>query len=163
MTTQQIILTITATSAGLIAGLFYAYSCSVNLGLGKLNDTAYLSSMQSINNEIMNPIFFATFMGTLLLLPVSTWYEYKNGASANFYLLAGATLVYVVGTFGVTMAGNVPLNEVLERFDIRASSAVEQALQRKNFEQPWNAFHAVRTWASVASFVLVIIACIKSK
>jgi uncharacterized membrane protein len=163
MTTQQIILIITATAAGLTAGLFYAFSCSVNLGLGKLADDAYLSAMQSINKEILNPVFFAGFMGTLFLLPLSTWYEYKNGLSVNFYLLAGATLFYAIGTFGVTMGGNVPLNEVLERFDIHAASAAEQALQRKAFEQPWNAFHAVRTTASLISFVLVVIACVKGK
>jgi uncharacterized membrane protein len=161
MTTQQIILTITATSTGLIAGLFYAYSCSVNPGLGKLTDEAYLAAMQSINREILNPVFFAAFMGTLLLLPISTWLQYRLGSGSTFYLLLGATLMYAIGTFGVTMFGNVPLNEALDKFNIQAASAKDLANQRALFENPWNSFHSIRTYANIVAFILVVIACIR--
>ncbi|MET3535054.1 anthrone oxygenase family protein [Chryseobacterium limigenitum] len=69
-----ILLIVTAVLTALIAGLFYAYSCSVVLGLGKLSDTEYLKAMQSINREILNPVFFVSFMGTAVLLPISTFY-----------------------------------------------------------------------------------------
>jgi uncharacterized membrane protein len=42
---------------GLIAGLFFAYACSVNLGLTRLADAEYLKAMQSINGAILNPWF----------------------------------------------------------------------------------------------------------
>lgn len=160
---QQFLLIITILATGLIAGLFYAYSCSVNLGLGKLSDQAYLSSMQAINREILNPVFFASFMGTLILLPLSTWLEYRNGTTAGFYWLLAATLCYAIGTFGVTLLGNVPLNDALDKFVIHSASAIEQAAQRKAFEGPWNTFHTVRTVASVVSFVLVVVACVKGR
>src|SRR5206468_9628718 len=86
MTFANIILLATATTTALIAGLFYAYSCSVNAGLGKLSDAAYLAAMQSINREILNPLFFMSFMGTLLLLPVCTWVHYSKPVSLRFYL-----------------------------------------------------------------------------
>ncbi len=62
MTVVNIILLITATLTGLSAGLFYAYACSVNSGLGRLPDREYLAAMQSINREILNPVFFAGFL-----------------------------------------------------------------------------------------------------
>ena len=108
MTTQQLVLIVTATSTALIAGLFYAYSCSVNIGLGKLSDEGYIAAMQSINREIQNPLFFASFMGTPVLLTVSAWMHYKIDALNTFYLLLTAALFYVIGAFAVTLFGNVP-------------------------------------------------------
>jgi len=157
MTIKNLILIITATSTALIAGLFYAYSCSVNIGLGKLSDEGYIAAMQSINREIQNPLFFASFMGTLLLLPVSTWLQYKAGESNTFLFLLAATLIYAIGTFGVTMFGNVPLNGVLDKFNLHSASVEEIVKQRAMFELPWNRLHNIRTIASVVSLVLVII------
>jgi uncharacterized membrane protein len=159
MTFANIILLATATTTALIAGLFYAYSCSVNWGLGRLTDAGYLSAMQSINRAILNPLFFMSFMGTLLLLPLSTFLQYSNPVSPRFYLLLIATLVYAIGTFGVTIAGNVPLNEALDRFNIQSASAEEIARQRVLFEVPWNKLNAVRTIANVIALILVLIAC----
>ena len=148
----------TAVVSGLIAGLFYSYSCSVNPGLGALSDSNYLSAMQSINRAILNPVFFCSFMGTLLLLPISTYQHYGTGN--RFYLLLAATLVYAVGTFGVTMFGNVPLNEALAKIDLTNASAQELAEYRSRFEIPWNRLNAIRTYASILAFVLTLIACL---
>jgi uncharacterized membrane protein len=163
MTTQQLVLLVTATVTALIAGLLYSYSCSVNIGLAKLSDEGYIAAMQSINREIQNPVFFASFMGTLVLLPVSTWLHYKFGASNTFYLLLAATLFYAIGAFAVTMFGNVPLNEALDKFNLHSATSKEIAKQRILFEIPWNRLHTIRTLASVVSLVLVIIACISSE
>ncbi|ACT96463.1 anthrone oxygenase family protein [Dyadobacter fermentans] len=158
MTTINLFLLATALTSGLIAGLFYSYSCSVNPGLGALPDAGYLSAMQSINRAILNPVFFFSFMGTLLLLPLSTYQHLGTGT--RFYLLLGATLVYVIGTFGVTAAGNVPLNELLSKMNLTGASTDELAAHRLRFEMPWNRLHAIRTYASVLSFVLVLLACL---
>lgn len=160
MTIQNIILTVTTTLTALIAGLFYAYSCSVNIGLAKLPNDGYITAMQSINREIQNPIFFISFMGTLLLLPISTFFQYKAGAMDSFWLLLTATIIYCIGTFGVTIMGNVPLNEMLDKFNIQSASIEEISSIRNRFEIPWNRFHTIRTIAAVISLILVIIACI---
>lgn len=162
MNLQNIILVITITLTALIAGLFYSYACSVNLGLGKLTDSAYLLAMQSINREILNPVFFITFMGTLLFLPISSWMEYsKSGTSIAFWLLASATVIYAVGTFGITISFNVPLNDSLDKFLITSATAEQLAAQRKAFEIPWNRYNTLRTVAAVIALILVIISCIK--
>src|SRR5687767_787996 len=109
MTFANIALLAAAFTTALIAGLFYGYSCSVNGALGRLPDAGYLAAMQSINRVILNPLFFMSFMGALILLPLSTWLHYTNPVSLRFYFLLGATLAYGIGTFGVTMIGNVPL------------------------------------------------------
>lgn len=160
MTTQNIILVVTATLVALIAGLFYAYSCSVNIGLARLPNNEYIAAMQSINRAIQTPIFFISFMGTLLMLPISTFLQYKIGAMNSFWLLLAATIVYCIGTFGVTLLGNVPLNEVLDKFNLQSATIQEIANARTQFETPWNRLHTIRTIAAIITLVLVIIACI---
>lgn len=155
---MSLILIATALASGLIAGLFYSYSCSVNPGLGALPDEGYLAAMQSINRAILNPVFFLSFMGTLILLPLSTYQHF--GASQRFYWLVAATVVYAIGTFGVTIFGNVPLNDALDKVNLTSSSAQELAQYRLRFEIPWNRLHAVRTVASIVSFAMVLIACL---
>lgn len=46
---QNLSLFLATLLCGLLAGLFYGYSCSVNNGLGRLNDPGYLKAMRSIN------------------------------------------------------------------------------------------------------------------
>lgn len=161
MKMTTILLIITATVTALIAGLFYAYSCSVVLGLGKLSDSEYLKSMQSINREILNPVFFLSFMGTAFLLPISTFLY--RGQNLVFILLLMATLAYLIGVFGVTMFGNVPLNDQLDKFDIVNSSAEAIKEMRNNFERKWNFLNNIRTVFSVITIVLTVCACIWNK
>lgn len=155
------LLIITATLTALIGGLFYAYSCSVILGLGKLSDIEYLKSMQSINREILNPVFFMSFMGTAALLPV-TMFVFRGQSPAFMFLLL-ASLVYLIGVFGVTIFGNVPLNNQLEQFDIVNSSVEAAKKMRTIFEDRWNFLNHIRSISSAISIILVICACIWNK
>ena len=156
---SNIILFLAALSTALMAGLFYSYSCSVNPGLGKLGDKEYLMAMQSINRAILNPAFFSAFLGALILLPLAAYLNY-NIQSARFWLLCIAAVIYTIGLFGVTMFGNVPLNEVLDKFSINTSSIEEIHAMRKLFEGPWNNYHFIRTLAVVFSLLCVLMACI---
>jgi uncharacterized membrane protein len=146
---------------GLIAGLFYSYSCSVNLGLSKLSDIEYLKAMKSINKEILNPWFFLSFMGSLVVTPLSTWLYYEtNGTDASFYLLLTASMLYVLGVFGVTVVGNVPLNNALEKLDIEGGAHQEMSTKRIDFEIPWNRFHFIRTLANSMALALLVFAIV---
>ena len=70
-----------------------------------------------------------------------------------------ASIVYFVGVFGVTVLGNVPLNEALDKFDLATASASEINAQRIKFEVSWNRLHAIRTIASMISLVLTVVTC----
>lgn len=148
---------ITAMLLALIAGLFYSYSCSVCPGLGRLSDAEYLRAMQSINRAILNPWFFASFIGTVIMMPVSTWIMYRaEGAGPSFYLFLAASILYIAGVFGVTIAGNVPLNNLLDRFDMARAAGEEIKNKRIAFETPWNRLHLIRTLANIISLVLFL-------
>jgi len=156
-------LVISALLTGISAGLFYSYSCSVNPGLGKLGDAEYLRAMQEINKAILNPAFFTSFMGSVVMLVLANWLSYSGQHAFQLKMLLTATVIYLVGVFGLTVTGNVPLNEALAGFDIGGASATEIAQQRKLFEQPWNKFHAIRTFCSLAAFVFTLLSFYKLK
>lgn len=160
---QNNILFLSILLSGLLAGLLYGYSCSVNNGLKALTDDGYLKAMQAINIVIQNPYFFISFMGSILFLPLSTWHSYMQQNSAHFYLLLSATLIYIIGVFGVTLLGNVPLNNQLAKFNIDLSSETEIKAMRMTFESAWNRFHLVRTLCAIFSFALTLLAILKNR
>lgn len=161
MTTSNIVLALALTSAALITGLYYGYSCSVNPGLGKLPDAAYMSAMQSINKAILNPVFFFSFMGTLVLLPLAAYMNYNLIQPTRFYLLVAAAVLYLVGSFGVTIFGNVPLNDALAAFDLKSATAEAIHTARLDFEPRWNSLHQIRTVVSLICLVLTAFACLE--
>jgi uncharacterized membrane protein len=142
----------------LMAGLFYAWSCSVMLGFARLSDKEFVSAMQATNRAIQNPIFFIAFFGAPILLPLSAFLHY--GQSTRFSLLLAATIIYIIGTFGVTIFGNVPLNNTLDRFNLESATEEETAQQRANFEGRWNNLNTIRTVSSTLVVIFVVTACL---
>jgi len=161
LTIQNILFFLSVLLSALITGLLYGYACSVNPGLSKLTDSEYLKAMQSINKEILNPYFFISFAGTLFILPIATWYSRSHASPACFYVLLAATVIYVAGVVGVTVFGNIPLNNALAKFDVSNADITSLSQQRAAFESGWNKFHLLRTIFSILTTALAIIASIK--
>jgi uncharacterized membrane protein len=53
-----------ALGCGLMAGVFFAFSCFVMAALARLPVPQGLAAMQSINVRVLNPLFLGVFMGT---------------------------------------------------------------------------------------------------
>jgi uncharacterized membrane protein len=155
---ESIVLVVAGTLTALVAGLFFGFEVAVNGGLHRLKDPEYVGAMQSINVAILNPIFMLSFFGPVILLPLAS-FLYRD-SSVALGLLVGASLLYIIGTFGLTIAGNVPLNERLASVDATSSSDAEMSQARVQFEGRWNRLHSVRTLASSAATVVVFTACI---
>ena len=161
MVFENIILVLAGTLTALVTGLFYGYSVSVNGGLHRLNDSEYVKAMQSINVVIQNPLFFVSFIGPVILLPLAAFLQ-RDANPMQFALLLASSVIYIAGSFGLTMVGNVPLNERLAKFNASKSSGNEIAQARAGFEKPWNRLHAIRTIASIAASVLIFVAILSA-
>ncbi len=142
-------------ATGLMAGLWYAWTVSVIPGTRRVPDTTYIVTMQNINKAIINPAFIIPFMGIPLLLAGAAIVQFRAGDSRRGWLLASATATYIVGVLGVTIGGNVPLNDALEAFDLADSNEQAIADRRRSYETPWNRWHYLRTAANIGSFTLV--------
>ncbi|MBW1295018.1 DUF1772 domain-containing protein [Aquimarina litoralis] len=150
------VLFITVVLNALSAGFFFSWSVSVILGTKKVSDFTYLETMQHINREILNPVFFIVFIGSLITLMITT-FMYFNIKPIFWFVLA-STIVYLIGTFGITAFGNVPLNNQLDALDIAKLSTLELKNFRGYYERSWNYYHNIRTVSGLISFILLLIA-----
>jgi uncharacterized membrane protein len=146
---------ITVLLNALSAGFFFAWSVSVILGTKKVGDFTYLETMQSINKEILNPVFFIVFFGSLITLILNA--ALQNNNKLMFWLLLTSAIIYLIGTFGVTAFGNVPLNNELGALDIKALNTTELKNFRDYYESNWNQYHNIRTLSNMISFILLLI------
>lgn len=160
MNLKTIILTGAAITTGLSAGLLFGYQVSVIPAFQTLSDADYIASMQAINIAIQNPIFLLIFFGAALFLLGAVYLHRSTPSSLLFQLLVAATLLYIVGTLGITIAANVPLNDALAAFSLHSSTAQQAAIARSAFQGPWNTWHMIRTLAAFGSLVLIILACL---
>lgn len=158
---KHLLLLVTATLVALMAGLFYSWSVSVIPGLARVADDTYLKAMHAMNRAIQNPLFLLAFMGAVVLLPICTWQQYTGTFSGRAGLLLATTVVYGVGVFGVTVVGNVPLNNLLDAADVHRLTTEQTAALRTTFERPWVRLHTIRTVAAVVALVLVLLACLR--
>lgn len=131
---------------GLIAGLFYSFSCAVMLGLGRAGDRTFVEAMQRINVAILNGWFFLSFAGALLLTALASLLHLQAPWRGVLVWIVAALVLYVV-VLVVTMAVNVPLNDRLAAGGSDAPGALRVA-----FEAPWLRWNLVRTLASTAAF-----------
>lgn len=152
---KNVLFFITILLNALSVGVFFAWSVSVVLGTKKVGDFTYLETMQSINKEILNPVFFIVFFGSLITLMFNAYFQ-SNYRPVCVLIIISA-VIYLVGTIGVTAFGNVPLNDELELLDIKQLSLSELKKFRIYYENKWNQFHSIRTVAGMVSFTLLLI------
>ena len=151
MSFALIFLVLAAFASALIAGLFYAYHWSVMPGLNAIDPLAAVKAMKSINVVIINPIFAFSFFGTLVFGGIAALLHVTALRTAPGLLVWAAFLVYALGTFGVTVMFNVPLNNQLAATSPTAANAAEFW---RTFYEPWMFWNLVRTIASMIALVL---------
>jgi uncharacterized membrane protein len=134
---------------GLIAGVYYAFACSVMLGLGASGDRTFIEAMQNINKKIENPLFFLTFFGAFVL-PAWALRTFRHDRRLRLWIAAGLVL-YTIGLL-TTMAVNVPLNNQLAAAGNPARIA-DPAAVRARFEDTWNMWNIARAVLSTGAVV----------
>lgn len=144
-----------ALGCGLIAGVFFAFSTFVMNALARLQPAQGITAMQSINITVINPLFMAVFLGTAaacILLGISSLLRWHQPGAA--YLLLGS-LLYLVGSFGVTIVFNVPLNEALAR--VEPDSTIGANLW-SSYLANWTIWNHIRAAAALAAAASLTIA-----
>ena len=141
--------------SALIAGVFFAFSNFVMKALTDLPAAAGAQAMRRINITVLNPGFLLAFLGTAalcaLLVAVAALAEPH---SSRAWLLVGG-LAYLLGTFGVTVLGNVPLNNLLARAPSAEAAADLWPLYVKRW-LIWNHVRAVLSMASAGAFAVAL-------
>lgn len=134
---------------GLSAGVFYGFSSFIMSGLARASDDAAGAGMSGINETALLPAFMSVFFGALLVPAGTGIWGLVEGRDGGVWVLAGAA-VYLVGTFGVTAALNVPLNN-------RLLAAHDKGAGWRAYWRPWTAWNHVRTVAGIVATVLAAV------
>ncbi len=129
-----------------MGGAFLTFSSFVMRALGRRPAPEGAAAMQAINITVINPVFMTALFGTGVVCIAAMI------ASGEARVIAGG-LTYVIGVIGVTIAGNVPLNNELEAADPEAPETPE--LWQRYLSQ-WTAWNHVRTVAGIVAAALLI-------
>ncbi|AUV84083.1 DUF1772 domain-containing protein (plasmid) [Salinigranum rubrum] len=138
-----------------MAGLFFAYSVSVVLTLDTLSASSYTRVMQSINEEILNPLFGVSFGGAIIVPTVGAFLVFIEGLWTALFgqLFLAGTVIYLVGTAGVTLLVSVPMNNTIAGWSIESPPTGWEEVRAR-----WKRWNHVRTVAAFISFVLYVVA-----
>jgi uncharacterized membrane protein len=146
---------ISALGCGLMAGLFFAFSSFIMKALSRLPAPQGIAAMQSINVAVINPVFLSVFFGTaagcflLTMLSLFGWHE-----PGSEYLLAGS-LLYLLGTFLVTVIFNVSLNRALAAVE---PASAEGARLWSVYLRSWTRWNHVRALAALVATASLMLA-----
>ncbi|WP_127019280.1 DUF1772 domain-containing protein [Flagellimonas beolgyonensis] len=147
---------------GLTAGLCFTWTNAVTPGIGRLDNLGYLQAFQAMNRAIINPMLLLVFFGPLLT-HIANVYLHRNQPNLVFWMLFAAGILYVAGVVVITVFGNVPLNEILDKTDLQVATPKQLNEIRNLFEAKWNRLHLIRTVTSTLSFLLLILSLLQNQ
>lgn len=146
----------TALACALMGGIFFAFSSFVMPALGRIPAEDGIRAMQRINVDVYHWSFMSAFFGTPIACMAAAARAIAGSSSPDvvFYAVIGCIL-YVVGNFVVTAAGNVPLNNALAAVD---PEALDAAGDWARYVVKWTRWNHVRTAASMLAALAFVLA-----
>jgi uncharacterized membrane protein len=148
MTFRALPLLLATVAAGLQAGTYYVWACGVMPGMARADDRTFVTALNHMNAAIVNPVFMLSFLGAPVLAGVAL----VAGPSRGW---VAAGLVLAVLTFLITVAGNVPLNDALER------AAAHPGAAREAFESAWVRWNLARTVTATGALAALATAAVR--
>lgn len=140
-----------AIGSALSAGIFFAFSTFVMRALAQQPAAPGIATMQSINITVINPWFMVAFFGPAVACLFLTIFALRQWEQPSaLYWLAGS-LLYLIGTIGVTIACNIPLNDALA---IVSPSSAEGTTLWRRYLTDWTFWNHVRTIAAFLAAAL---------
>jgi uncharacterized membrane protein len=137
-----------AIGAAAVGGVYLAFTVMVMPALGRLPAVQATQVMQEINRRAGQGVFIVVFLGSALLsvaLALVAVFALPDTTAA--LLLAGAGLSFASTV--VTVVGNVPLNNRLERHGVEVWT---QYLSR------WTALNTLRALLALAAVGVIVVA-----
>ncbi|MEL6323726.1 MAG: anthrone oxygenase family protein [Pseudomonadota bacterium] len=143
--------------SAIVGGVFSAFSEFVMRGLLRAEPAGGIEAMQHINRTVLKTQFVA---GILLIGPMAIAMAVYAGNTLDGVAraaLIAAPVVYVPTVFLMTLFGNVPMNNRLDRLDHRAQEAVSYW---QTYGRDWTRLNHVRTLGSLVTAGVYLIAAI---
>lgn len=145
-------------ASALVGGVFQSFSDFVMRGLISAEPAGGMEAMQQLNRTVFRSVFLATLLG---LVPATLGFALYAGARLSGpprALIIAAAIIYALLVFGVTAAGNVPMNEQLDGL---AHTSAEGHAYWAVYGRVWTWWNHLRTAGSVATAVCLLLAAVQ--
>lgn len=143
--------------SAVIGGVFSAFSEFVMAGLLRASPAGGIEVMQHINRTVLRTPFVAGIVSIAAFSVLFALYGLAVFDGAALVTLVLAPLVYLPGVFLMTMFGNVPMNNRLDRLDHHSAEA---ETYWREYGRRWTRLNHVRYLGSVLTAGLYIIAAV---
>ena len=142
-------------AAALVGGVFQSFSDFVMRGLNQAGPEASAAGMIGLNRTVYRSAFLVML---LALAPAGIGFAvygfFYVGGTAKVLLIA-ASVIYVVSVFLVTVAGNVPRNEKLDRLEGQGAADYWPTYFRE-----WTQLNHARTFGSIGAAICYLLAAV---
>lgn len=128
--------------SSLISGTFFIFSNTIMKALKESDPKHNCQIMKDINRIIINPAFMLLFLATPLL---AVFLLFSSSFASLFLNLA--TIVHIIGVFGITITQNVPRNNRLEKSDD----------YWKTYLKEWTFWNHIRTISAILSTIFAVL------
>ena len=143
--------------SAIVGGVFSAFSEFIMSALLKTKAAGGMEAMQHINRDVIGTQFVAGILAIALFSTLFAFYSLAVFEGTALVALVLAPAVYLPGVFLMTIFGNVPMNNRLDRLD--HASPEGQAYWRE-YGRKWTRLNHLRSIGSVLTGGLYTIAAI---
>ncbi|MCX4808433.1 DUF1772 domain-containing protein [Streptomyces sp. NPDC058682] len=154
---RTLILIAATITAGLISGLFYAFTVAVMPGLARSTDKTTIETMQNINKAILNGWFMLAYLGAPLFITIALILHATDPDTRNALLPLAAALATCLAAMVITARINIPLNNALEEAGPpeHHTDPTTTHTTRTTYEAPWNNANTWRTVLTTLTLALL--------
>lgn len=139
----------------LIGGVFKAFSEFVMAGLLRAKPAGGIEAMQQINRTVLRTEFVFALVAMGIIAPLVAVYGVIALDGVARAALVLAALIYVPSVFLMTIAGNVPMNNRLDRLD---QTSDEAARYWTAYGRDWTRLNHFRTLGCILTAALYAVA-----
>jgi uncharacterized membrane protein len=154
---EDVTLAMATITMGLMAGVFGLYSHAIMPGLARTDDRTFIGAFQAIDRAIINAWFIPVFIGALVLTGATALLHLGGDGPSVVGWIAAAFVLYLAVVI-ITVAVNVPLNDAIKAAG-EPDAIGDLGEVRRRFDQTrWVRWNLVRTVATTAAFVSLVVA-----
>ena len=157
--TIYLLTALAALGSAVMGGAFYAFSSFVMSGLDRATPNQAVAAMNGLNVTAVRAPFMLPFIGTALLSVVLVILALVRWGRPESWLVLAGALVYLVGSFVLTIAYHVPRNDALALVD---PASAEAAAKWATYYREWTRMNHVRTAASLAAAAAFVAALVRA-
>ena len=157
--TVYLLTVLAALGSAIVGGVMYAFSSFVMSGLDRATPAQAVAAINGINVTAVRAPFMIPFVGTAFLSAALVVVGLVRWGRPGSWLLVAGGLLYLAGSFGLTMAYNVPRNDALALVD---PGSAEAAARWATYLREWTAANHVRAVTSLAAATAFVAALVRA-